>query len=321
MATKSDFVFRYRVRNWPQYNRALVRRGSLTFWVDEQAVRGWRAESRSGPFGGRPRFYADTAIECALVIKAVFHLSLRATQGFLESVVRLMDVDLPVPDYTTVSRRQRGLGLGLETSPTHGPRHVVIDTTGLKVFGAGEWYVRKHGMGRGRRRTWRKLHLGVDETTKEIVAVDLTASGVHDSPHLPMVLDQVADDVRQVSGDRAYDSGRCYEAILARNATPTIPPRRNARLSTAKDPPAYRVERDTVLRRIKEEGSYVWRTSSGATRQSLAENAVSRFKALVGAKLSARVLENQRVEAAVKTRMLNRMTSLGMPKSERIAMG
>lgn len=318
---KSDFIFRYRVRNWPAYNRALVRRGSITFWVDEEAVRGWRDSAAPGPLGGRRRTYSDTAIECVLVVRAVFHLSLRASQGFLESVVKLMGVDLPIPDYTTVSRRQAGLALQLGPSRTRTPRHVVIDTTGLKVFGAGEWYVRKHGRGKGRRRTWRKLHLGVDEASKEIVAVDLTASGVHDGPHMPAMLDRVPDEVGQVSGDRAYDSGRCYQAILARGAVPTIPPRRNARLSTAKDPPAFRLERDAVVRRIKDQGRYPWRTVSGATRQSLAENAVSRFKALVGVKLAAREFENQQVEALVKCRVLNRMASLGLPISERVLQG
>ncbi|MHC5051732.1 MAG: IS5 family transposase [Planctomycetota bacterium] len=317
---RSDFIFRYRVRNWPEYNRALIARGSLTLWVDEQAVSAWR--ERDGPRGrGRPRTYSDTAIECALVVRSVFHLSLRATQGFLESVVRLMGVDLPVPAYSTVSRRQVSLGLRLQPAPAKRPRHVVIDTTGLKVFGAGEWYVRKHGAGKGKRRIWRKLHMCVDETTKDIVAVDLTTSGVHDSPHFPAVLDGVEGEVGQVSGDRAYDSGTCYEAILARGAVPTIPPRRNARLSRAKDPPPFRVERDAVVRRIRDEGRYRWRTSSGATRQSLAENAVSRFKALVGVKLASRELQRQQVEVLVKSQVLNRMTALGMPRSERAPVG
>ncbi len=317
---RSDFVFECRVRNWPEYNRALISRGSLTVWVDEQAVSAWRR--RGSPQGrGRPRIYSDTAIECALVVKTVFHLSLRATQGFLESAVRLMGVDLPVPAYSTVCRRQAGLDLRLHPAPARQPRQVVIDTTGLKVFGAGEWYVRKHGMGKGRRRTWRKLHLCVDETSKDIVAVDLTTSAVHDSPHLPAVLDQVEGDVGLVSADRAYDSGTCYEAILSRGAIPTIPPRRNARFSRAKDPPPFRVERDAVLRYIKDEGRYPWRTSSGATRQSLAENAVSGFKALVGVKLASREFERQQVEALVKSQVLNRMSALGMPESERIAVG
>jgi len=188
-------------------------------YVDEQAVSTWRQQG--GPRGrGRPRIYSDTAIECALVVRSVFHLSLRATQGFLESVVRLMEVDLPVPAYSTVSRRQAGLEMRLQVAPVKQPRHVVIDTTGLKVFGAGEWYVRKHGAGKGKRRTWRKLHLCVDETTKDIVAVDLTASGVHDSPRLPAVLDRVEGDVGQVSGTgpttAAPATGRFWPEVRVR---------------------------------------------------------------------------------------------------------
>lgn len=317
---RSDFIFKYRVRNWSEYNKALISRGSLTLWVDEQAVSAWRR--RGGPQGrGRPQIYSDTAIECALVVRAVFHLSLRATQGFLESVVRLMQVELPVPAYSTVCRRQAGPKLRLHPAAARRPRHVVIDTTGLKVFGAGEWYVRKHGMGKGRRRTWRKLHLCVDEASNDIVAVDLTTSDVHDSPHLPAMLERVEGEVGQVSADKAYDSGTCYEAIRARGAVPTIPPRRNARLSSAKDPPAFRAERDTVVRRIKDEGRYSWRTSSGATRQSLVENAVSRFKALAGETLASREFRRQQVEALVKSQVLNRMTALGMPRSERISVG
>ncbi len=157
----------------------------------------------------------------------------------------------------------------------------------------------------------------MDERTKAIVAVDMATSTVHDSPHMPEVHDRVHDAVRQVCGDRAYDTGPCYQAILDRGAVPTIPLRRNARLSKAKDPPPNRAERDAVIRRIKDEGRYPWRSASGATRQSLAENAVSRFEALVDVKLTARAFENQRIEALVKCRALNRMTSLGLPISQR----
>jgi len=314
---KNDFIFKYKVRNWPAYNRALVRRGSLTLWIDEQALSAWHHEALVG-VRGRPRIYADTAIECALVVKAVFHLSLRATQGFLEPVVKLLHIELLVPDYSTVSRRQAGLKAGLRLAAGVQPRHIVIDTTGLKMFGAGEWYVRKYWMARGRRRIWRKLHLGVDERTKEIVAVDLTTSRIHDSRQLPGILNRVSGDIAQISADKGYDSRGCYEAVLGRNARPTIPPRRKARLSRCADPPPAGLARDEVLRRIKVEGRYAWRTSSGATRQSLAENAVSRFKAMVGVKLVARGLESQRVEAAVKCQVLNRMASLGLPASERV---
>lgn len=312
---KSDYVFRYRVRNWPEYNRALVRRGSLTLWVDNQAIQSWRHVGAGGR-GGRPRVYADTAIECALVVKAVFHLSLRATQGFLESVMKLMAVDLPVPDYSTVSRRQESMNVRMEVGPGTRPRHVVIDSTGLKVYGAGEWHIRKHRC--GRRRVWRKLHLGVDECSKEIVAIKLTTSRIHDGLQLPGILANVPGQIAQVSADRAYDTERCYECILDRGAAATIPPRRTVRQARGCDPPPWRIARDRVIRQIKEEGRYVWRQSSGATRQSLAENAVSRFKAMLGPKLSARGFENQKTEAAIKCEVLNRMAALGLPQSERI---
>ena len=186
------------------------------------------------------------------------------------------------------------------------------------MFGAGEWYARKYGMGSGRRRTWRKLHLGVDERTKEIVAVDLTLSGVHDRRWLPELLERTSGDLSQVSADKAYYSARCYEAVLARGAIPTIPPRRKARQSRCADPPPARAARDEVLQRIKAKGRYGWRTASGATRQSLAENAVSRFKALVGVTLDYRSFRNQKTEARVKCQILNRMVRLGMPASERV---
>ena len=149
---KSDFMFRYRVRNRREYNQALISRESITFWVDEQAVSAWRCQ-RDSVGRGRPQLYTDTAIEYALMAKAVFHLSLRAAQGSLESVMRLMKIELPVPNYTSVCKGQRSLDVKIRARAGVLPRHVVIDITVLNVFGAGEWYVRKHGAARGRLRT------------------------------------------------------------------------------------------------------------------------------------------------------------------------
>jgi hypothetical protein len=135
------------------------------------------------------------------------------------------------------------------------------------------------------------------------------------------MLERVEGEAGQASTDNAYDSASCYEAILARGAVPTIPPRRNARLGSARRPPASRAERDAVVRRIEDEGRYSWRASSGATRQSLVENAMSRFKARVGERLAPRALGRRQVEAPVKRQVLNRMLALGMPRSERISVG
>jgi len=308
-------VFRYRIRNWHEYNRALINRGRLTVWFDERAITAWRyTEPATGP--GAPRRYADLAIECALVFKSVYHLSLRAAQGFLSSVVELMQLTLPIPDYSTVSRRQGGLQVPVAALPQSGPRHVVIDATGLRVYGAGEWHVGKHRV--CRRRTWRKLHLGIDERTKEIVAVELNGSRVHDSRQLPSLLEQIPDPIEQVSGDGAYDTRACYEAVLQRGATPVFVPRHTARPCPTQDPTGWRAARNGILQQIAVHGRSAWRALSGYTRQSIAENAMCRFKQLFGGRLWARGPATQHTEAVVKCAVLNRMTHLGMPETVRI---
>jgi len=305
-------VVRYRIRNWRAYNRALINRGRLTVWLDEQAVAAWRnTEPAAGP--GAPRVYADLAIECALVFKAVYHLSLRAAQGFLASVMELMKLTLPIPDYSTVSRRQETLQVRLPVESGGSPRHVVIDATGLKVYGAGEWHVWKHRV--GRRRTWRKLHIGVDEATKEIVAVEVTESRVHDSQPLPALVAQIPDPIGQVSGDGAYDTRACYEAVLQRGAAPVFVPRRTALLCNRKDPTGWRAARNRLLQQIAAHGRSAWQVLSGYTRQSIAENTMFRLKMLFGGRFWARGLETQRTEAVVKCAVLNRMTHLGMPET------
>jgi hypothetical protein len=313
--SKLSSVFRYRIRNWGEYNRALINRGRLTVWFDERAVAAWRHTApATGP--GAPRRYADLAIECALVLKSVYHLSLRAAQGLLSSVVELMQLALPIPDYSTVSRRQGGLQVPVSAFLQSGPRHIVIDATGLRVYGAGEWRVWKHRI--GRRRTWRKLHLGMDERTKEIVAVELTGSRVHDSQPLPALLDQIHDPIGQVSGDGAYDTRTCYEAVLLRGATPVFVPRRTARSCATKDPAGWRAARNGILQQIAVHGRSAWQQLSGYTRQSIAENTMFRFKQLFGGQLWARGLESQRTEVLVKCAALNRMTHLGMPETVRM---
>jgi hypothetical protein len=237
-------VFRYRSRNWRTYNRALSNRGRLTVWFDEQAVAAWRnTEPPTGP--GAPRVYADLAIERALVFKAVYHLRLRAAQGFLSSVIELMRLSLPVPDYSTMSHRQGALRVRESLPPPSGSRHIVIDATGWRVYGVGEWHVWKHRV--GRQRTWCKLHWGVDEAPKEIVAVEVTASRVHDSQPLPAWLQPIVDPIAQVSGDGVYDTRACHEAVLQRGATPGFVPRRTARWGNGKDPTGWRAARNRVL--------------------------------------------------------------------------
>ena len=314
MAHKA-YTFRYRVRNWRNDNQALIARGGMTFWIDESALAAWK-HPHTNRTPGAPRIYADTAMQCALVVKSVDGLSLRATQGFVSSVMSLMRLDLPVPNYSTICRRQGALRVSVSAAWHNNPRPIVIDATGLRVYGAGEWPVQKH---RGsQRRLWRKLHLGVDEHTKEIVAVEMTASHVHDSQMLPSLLKQMYGKVDQVSGDGAYDTKACYQFIGQRGAKATIPPRRHARQRRCENSLETRDTREATLREIQSQGRYAWRVVSGCTRQSVAENAVFRFKSIFGARFRARRFDNQRVEGWITYMVLNRMVNLGMPVSERI---
>ena len=294
----------YRLRNWSAYNAALVQRGSLTVWFDEASIEAWCAPK--DPFKvGAPTIYSDTAILCALTLKAVFRLPLRQTEGFVGSLIRLLKLSLPVPDYSTLSRRGKTLDVPLGTRQRDEPLHLVVDSTGLKVFGEGEWKVRQHGW--AKRRTWRKLHLGVDEATGEIVAQLVTSNDVTDGSVLRSLLEQVDDVVLQVTADGAYDTTDCYSAIEALGALAVIPPDADAR-DWGSDG-----ARDRVVRRVKEVGRAAWKKESGYHRRSLAEVGMFRMKTIFGPALSARVMENQQTEGAIRCRALNTMTQLGMP--------
>ena len=218
---------RYRVTNGSEYDRALVNRGNLTIWFDEASIRDqW---TPAPPMGrGKPGLYSETAIQTCLTIKALFQLPYRAAEGLIKSLMRLCQLDLPVPDHSHMSRRAAQLSVKVPRRPRKGPTHVVVDSTGVKIFGEGEWNVRQHGV--GERRTWRKIHLAVDETCKDIIGVEVTTTAWGDSEILPGLLDQVEGAVSQVSADGACDSHGCHAAIAERGARATIPPRERALL-------------------------------------------------------------------------------------------
>ena len=305
----------YRLRNWSQYNQALVERGSLTLWLDEDVLDQWYYQ---GPKQrGAQLTYTDLVIETGLTLKAVFRLGFRQSQGLLASMLVLLDVERKVPNYTTLCRRQKSLSVTLGTVRPEQARHLVIDSTGLKVYGEGEWKVRQHGW--SKRRTWRKLHLGVDETTGEVVATVLTDNATDDAAMVPALLDQVEDEIAAVGADGAYDKRKVYRELTARKITPIIPPQRNARIWQHGNCKALPHPRDEALRYIRRHGRKKWKRDSGYHRRSKAENAMYRFKTIFGSSLWARTMENQRVEARIKSRVLNRMTALGMPESYAVA--
>lgn len=306
----------YRVRNWGEYNRSLVQRGSLTVWVSAEVVAAWTAVPPSGK-RGHPQTYSDLAIECLATVRAVYQLALRATQGLVQSLFALMDVTVPVPSYTTLSRRQARLAFRPPQRQPDEAVHVVVDSTGVKVFGEGEWKVRQHGV--TKRRTWKKLHIGVNEATGEILAVAVSDNSVADATELPGLLAQIPQPLRQVSGDKAYDTRRCYEAIGAREARASIPPRRGAKIWQHANTRAERLIRDENLRAIRQHGRQAWKHASGYHRRSLAETAMSRFKRILGPTIAARTFAGQAAEIQVRCQLLNRMTQLGRPDSSRAA--
>ena len=314
---KSKQTAQYRVRNWADYNASLVQRGSITIWVSPEIVRAWKPlPDRPRQRGGQVQF-SDMAIECLLTVRVVFHLTLRATEGFARSLFEILGVNVAVPDYTPLCKRAQHLNVPLPTT-AHGPIHAVLDSTGLKVFGEGEWKVRKHGY--SKRRTWRKLHLNVDSATHEIQAMLLTEASMDDAEATPELLEQTSAPVEQLSADGAYDKRKVYTTCAEHGIqTITIPPRRDAHIWQHGNCVAPALPRDENLRRIRAVGRQQWKQASGYHQRSLAETAMFRFKTIFGDHLSSRVLHNQKTEARIKCAALNHMTQLGMPDSYRVA--
>jgi transposase len=216
-----------RIRNWSEYNAALKQRGSLTFWIEESVLESWIVPNLSGK-PGVSIFYSDLAIMKMVTLKSIYRLAGRQCQGFVESIFELMDIDLSVSDHSTLSRRLGNLSITLPVLPKEGGKPVVVDSAGVKVYGEGEWKTRQHGI--SMRRTWRKLHLGINEETGEIVAMYVTTNDISDGQVLPHLLEQIEREIDQVSGDGAYDQAQCYDAIGERKAQTTIPPRRGAKI-------------------------------------------------------------------------------------------
>jgi hypothetical protein len=274
----------------------------------------WRAEPRTTP-GGQPH-YSALAILTALTLRAVFRLALRQTEGLIGSVLRLLGLDLAVPDHTTLSRRAEGLPVPRPRSGT-GPLHLLVDGTGLRLSGPGEWLVERHGT--RTRRAWRKLHVGVDAATGRIVATELTDNEVDDGSQVGPLLDQVMDPIASFTGDGAYDRGDVYGTVAERHpeAAVVVPPRSSAVPSEAAE--TEPTQRDRHLRSIAEHGRMGWQEASGYNHRALAEAAISRYKRVIGDALRSRTDRRQTSEVAIAVQALNRMLELGRPESVRIA--
>jgi hypothetical protein len=305
---------RHRATNSAAYDAALRQRGSLTVWFTDAAIATWKAEPRTTP-GGQPR-YSGVAIAPALTLRTVFRLALRQTEGLIGSIIALLGLDLAVPDHTTLSPRAESLDM-VQSRPGSGPVHLLVDSTGLKLFGAGEWLLLKHGT--KTRRSWRKLHIAVDANTGRIAAAALTTSDVDDASQVGPLLDPVDGSVASFTADGAYDQDGVYGEVAARypEASVIVPPRSNAGPSnTAETAPTMR---DRHLQTIAERGRMAWQKASGYHGRALVEADISRFKRIIGAGLRSRTERRRATEVAMAVQAMNRMLDLGRPEYVRRA--
>jgi hypothetical protein len=297
---------KYKTTNWADYNASLKARGSLTVWLDKDMQ--WYA-TVSGK-RGRQRTFSDAAIQFCLSIKCLFGLALRQSLGLVESLLRLAGLDWRVPDFSTVCRRQKDLSVKLPYRPSTTALDLLVDSTGIKFLGEGEWKCKKHGA--EYRRQWRKVHLAIDARTLDIRAIEVTDNGTGDAPMLPELLSQIPTDepIASVGGDGAYDTKACHAAIALRNAQAIIPPRKNAR--AWKGTQAGASSRNEALRACQRLGRRIWKKWSGYHRRSLVETKMNCFKRL-GERVMARTFERQVTELHIRVALLNRFSQLGRP--------
>jgi len=303
---------RYRTTNWSSYTDSLRKRGSLLIWLDKEMT--WLAPHDGSP--GRPAVFSEAAIQFCLTIKVLFKLPLRQTAGMVASLLKMADLDWAVPDYTTLCRRQKTLVVQIPYRRADGPLNLLVDSTGIKFLGDGEWQARKHGV-QGRRQ-WRKVHLAMDTATSDIRAVEFTPSSDGDSPVLPELLDQIpeGEQIATVTADGAYDTRRCHAAIIDRQATPIIPIRKNGR-PWKEDCPAA-VTRNETLRATRHYGRAFWKRWTGYHARSRIEAKMRCLKAF-GERISARDPDRQTAEIQIRVALMNRFSALGTAEIVRVA--
>jgi hypothetical protein len=276
-------------------------------WFDPDMT--WLNEQGNGK-QGRDITFTDAAIQFCLMIKGLYGLPLRQSTGLVESLIKLSGLDWVVPDASTLCRRQKLLTVAIPCRPRQDGLHLLIDSTGVKMLGEGEWKTRKHGA--EYRRQWRKVHLGIDAETLEIRAVGVTSNNVGDAPILPDLLAQIPDTepIASVSGDGAYDTKACHASIASRHAAAIIPVRKNGKRWKENTPGAH--ARNETLRATERLGRSIWKKWSGYHRRSLVETKMRCLK-LLGERVMARDFDRQVTEIHIRVALLNRFTLLGTP--------
>lgn len=310
----------YKVKNWKIYNKSLVQRGSITLWLEASVVRSWRDTDLTRKVVGE-QLYADCVIQCCLLLGQVYHQPLRQTTGFVTSLLTMLGYgDYAVPDYTTLCRRQGCLSVEVSKALAGNNKiDIALDSTGLKVYGEGEWKVRKHGA--SKRRTWRKLHIGIDVDTQEIVCVELTGNNEDDAQAAAGMLKGRVGHIDSFRGDGAYDDFKLRE-VLGDGVKQIIPPRKGAVVGkgTSKKPvPEYLRQRNEAVEYINSQDRKAWKIIEGYHLRSLSEVAMFRYKTAFSANMKARHIENQKTEAQLKCKILNIFQQQGMPMTCKVA--
>ncbi|RWR16321.1 IS5 family transposase [Sinirhodobacter populi] len=315
---------RYRTTNWKSYNEALKRRGSLLIWLDKDMT--WFAPKVGAK--GRPPVFSDAAVQFCLMVKVLFGLPLRQTTGMVASILSMAGLDWPVPDFSTVSRRQKRITVQISNRRASGPLNLLVDSTGIKFLGDGEWLARKHGT--QRRRQYRKVHLAMDTATGDIRAVEFTSSDKGDiepvsatgssepARVLPHLLDQIPVDeqIGTVTGDGAFDTRRCHSAILERGGTAIIPIRKNGRRWRENCPAAK--ARNEILKATQRLGRAAWKRWSGYHVRSRIEARMRCLKSF-GERIASRDPDRQTAEVHIRVALMNRFNALGTAEIERVA--
>jgi hypothetical protein len=288
---------KYAVTNWSDYNEALRRRGDVTIWLEDGAAGKWFAPKRKGR-GGQPK-YSDFAIQ---------------TQGFVRSLLGLMGVELPVPDFSTLSRRSIGLSVVDDRPQSSGSITLIVDSTCLKIHRGSGWRETKHGTGKTRK-SWRKLHIGYDPNSGEIVASLLTTDHVGDETALPELIAVIENKVAHVLADGANDCAgvsNCLTEAFGTDVEITIPPPMTAVLGLSDG-------RDAHIEHIAEHGRMAWQAATGYNDRALVEAQIGRCKFVIGSELNAREMNRQITENQIATKTLNCMTRLGRAVFKRAA--
>jgi IS5 family transposase len=299
---------RYKITNWSSYNQALKQRGSLEIWMDEGVKASWYYQGKAQR--GAQYQYSDSCIELACIVRELYRLAYRQTEGFLESLVSRLNWKVQVPDYTIINRRRKSLDIKIGGGGKE-KKYIVMDSTGVKVYGEGEWKVRQHGW--SKHRTWMKIHLAVDEGTGLIESCVTTTNSIDDAAMVKPLLNEISGEVTILAADGAYDKKKVYNELESRKIKAVIPPRKGARIEKHGNRHGKEKMRDKNIRAIRKLGRKQWKKKTGYHRRSLAETTMYRFKNTFGDKLTSRVQIQQIIEVKIKCMVLNKMAKLGMP--------